>query len=158
MNPTLAYYITASQDGSALELVQVQWLCLPVNMALTGHSQEILEDNPSWGITTEVKADKSKMNTILSRIRNRLTHRRSEIKKVVRPYLRSVNSGNLLCILQIMNSLGEKDLEAIPDSSGCKLRLNARNIFELCDDIQAIFKRARLPRTVELCGRVAVLV
>ncbi|KAF8153078.1 hypothetical protein B0H34DRAFT_809937 [Crassisporium funariophilum] len=122
MSPTLAYYITASKPNSALGLVQ-----------------EILEDNPSWGINSEVKADKIKMNAIILRICNKLTNRRSEIKKA------------------IMVSLGDENLEAIPDSNGCKLHLNSRNIFELCDDIQAIVKSAELPCTVELCGRVAFL-
>ncbi|KAJ8700495.1 hypothetical protein PTI98_003510 [Pleurotus ostreatus] len=46
-----------------------------------------METVPSWGLTPEVKADKAKFDVVCSRIRNRLTHRRNEMKTMIRDSL-----------------------------------------------------------------------
>ncbi|PPQ85152.1 hypothetical protein CVT24_007955 [Panaeolus cyanescens] len=104
---------------------------------------EKLEQSAEGWITKAIKNDKSKMDTILSKARSRLMHRRSDIKRI------------LFASLAVAISDAEDDTTAGNNAPVA----DARNIYVLCEDLLNICKRSGpgIQVTVQLCARVAFL-
>lgn len=120
MDPTIAAYIN-TKIGPAVIL------------------QGLLEEHPSWGLTPAVKADKTKFDTIMARVRDKLTKRRAEMKKV------------------LARSMGTEDHTQEAEPGEPLPRIGAQNIVELCEELVDIYKRADMAVSVPLCARVAFL-
>ncbi|KAF9466215.1 hypothetical protein BDZ94DRAFT_1252361 [Collybia nuda] len=114
LDPTIASYI--HQDG-------------PLKMIT-----DLLDQNPSWGLTPAVKDNKSKYDVIVTRVCGRLTSRRYDIKKILGDSLGKISAGL--------------------DGNG---RVDATDIVTLCQALVKIYRSANITVTVQLCARIAFL-
>ncbi|EDR05763.1 uncharacterized protein LACBIDRAFT_302464 [Laccaria bicolor S238N-H82] len=116
MDPSISAYLTGE---------------VPVKILL-----ELFEKNSSWGLDATIQEDKSKYDTIVSRIRKKFTGHRNIMKVVIGGSLGKVDS---------TDELGKR-------------RIDAQNIVDLCDEILVkSHKKSKLVVTVPLCARVAYL-
>jgi len=107
---------------------------------------KILEANPSWGYTSEVKNNIPKRDIVASRARGRLTDRRSSIKTAI---LLSLGT-ELLTTHKAMHLVRQSGKAKAPTPE--KL-----NILQLVAEVAALHKSAPVRVTLEVCARIAYL-